>query len=288
MKMKVITTMLLAAGLMALGSCSTPDSRIVHKPFEDLKWIERTRSPVALAMSERHFRFTRYYKRAYDDAGDAFDTAKKAIESGGENDIGVLFELQKLYEGYRKDLIANLKAVLFFKPDHRPALYELISLLEEKWYSESDGTDPLNEFANLKELEGALRQTSDFFGRDYEVNYKLGAVIYKEGVIIGDLQAAGLLQDEPPPLQRFKDAQVFLRKCVAVRSTYAEAYELLALCLEREGRDKEAYKFWKLITVIEQAQSRQAPGEITPELREVFDTAKNRVAEFGKMYGDTN
>ena len=278
--------MLFIAGLMALGSCSTPDSRIVQKPFEDLEWIERTRSPIAYAMSERHFRFSRFYRRAYDNAADAFDAAKKAIESGSENDIGVLFELQKLYEGYRKDLIANLKAVLFFKPDHRPALYELISLLEEKWYSDSEDTDPFNELADLKELEGALRQASDFFGRDYEVNYKLGAVIYREGVIIGDLQAMGLLQDEPPPLQRFKDAQVFLRKCIAVRSNYAEAYELLALCLERQERDKEAYKFWKLITVIEQAQSRQAPGEITTELREVFDKAKNRVAELEKKYGE--
>ena len=71
-----------------------------------------------------------------------------------------------------------------------------------------------------------------------------------------------------------------------MRSTYAEAYHLLALCLEEEGRDKEAYKFWKLITVIEQAHLREQPDEAAPEREQIYQEARNRVEDLGKTIGD--
>jgi hypothetical protein len=285
MTLKVSILAFTFACILVLTGCSTEDSRIVNKPFEELAWVERTRSPIAFAMADRHYRFTRVYKRAFDKAADAFDKAKADIEAGKSNDIGILFHLQELYIGYRDNLAANLKAVLFFKPDHRRALYELISLLEERWYAGSEEMNPFTELADLKELERILRQASDFFGRDYEVNYKLGAVIYRQGVILSELKEKGVADEDVSPEERFKDAQVFLRKCIAVRSTYAEAYQLLALCLEREERDKEAYKFWKLITVIEQAYKREQPDEIPPELVEVYSMAAERVEKYEREYG---
>ncbi len=285
MPVKVSMLILVLVCVTALTACSTEDSRIVNKPFEDLTWVERTRSPIAFAMADRHYRFTRAYRRAFDGAADAFDEAKADIDSGVSNDIGLLFKLKQLYEGYRDDLIANLRAVLFFKPDHRPALYEMINLLEEKWYADSEESNPFIELADLKELEGVLRQASDFFGRDYEVNYKLGAVLYRQGVILANLKEKGLADEDVSPEAKFKDAEVFLRKCIAVRSTYAEAYQLLALCLEREQRDKEAYKFWKLITVIEQANKREQPGEGAPEQMDVYNMARERVEKYEREYG---
>lgn len=285
MLLKVSISALMAGLLLALSSCSTEDSRIVHKPFEELAWVERTRSPIALAMSDRHFRFSRAYKRAFDRAKAAFDKTRESVETGETNDIGELFRLKQLYTGYRDNLIANLRAVLFFKPDHRPAVYELVNLLEDRWYEGTEEANPLRELADLKDLEGALRQASDFFGRDYDVNYKLGAVLYRQGVIITQLQERGLLGEDIDPLEKFRDAQVFLRKCIAVRSTYAEAYQLLALCLEKEKRDKEAYKFWKLITVVEQAHNRDLPDEAGQEHTDVYQMAREKVEYYENLYG---
>jgi tetratricopeptide (TPR) repeat protein len=291
MALRVSICLLLAAVLPAAWACSSADSRIVNKPFEELEWVEKTRSPIALAMSERHFRFCSYLRHAYMDAADAFDEELEKLDMHGEYDSNRLSELKVVYEGYRSDLVANLRAVLFFKPDHRPALYELISILEELWYIRADearGINPKGELRDLKELESALRVASDFFGRDYEVNYKLGAVLYREGNILKeDPGLAPVLDEASPPAagDKFRDAQVFLRKCIAVRSMYAEAYHLLGLCLEEEGRDKEAYKFWKLITVVEQVHKREAHGEIDAVREAIYEMARAKVAEYGGIYG---
>lgn len=279
----------LITAILTAGACSSTDSRIVYKPFKQLEWVERTRSPVAYAMAERHFRFCAPLRHAVNRAADAFNTAQAEFEAGEHSDINRLFRLKSLYERYRRDLIANLWEVLFFKPDHRPALLEIVSLLEETWYVQTGEVYGLEiEMANLVELEKALRLSSDFFGRDYEVNYKLGVVLYREGNIIKHIpELASAVNEASPPTseERFLDAKFFLRKCIAVRSMYAEAYQLLAFCLEEEGKDKEAYKFWKLITVIEQAYERERADEPDSLTADIFEMAHGKVKEYEKEYG---
>ncbi len=290
MTLRVSIWLIIAAVIFLTSACSSTDSRIIDKPFEQLAWVERTRSPIAYAMAERHYRFSAGLRRAVAEAADAFDEAQRGYEAREHSDLNRLFNLKSIYEIYRRDLVANLWVVLFFKPDHRPALYELISLMEERWYAQAgEGYGTEIEMANLVELEKGLRIASDFFGRDFEVNYKLGAVLYREGNLIKETPDYALLINEsspPKPENMFQDARVFLRKCIAVRSSYAEAYQLLAFCLEEEERDKEAYKFWKLITVIEQAHLRESaanPGTIRGD---IYEMARDKTEKYKSTYGE--
>jgi hypothetical protein len=285
---RVLTAVLILL-IFAASGCDRTDSRIVNKPFGELEWIERTRSPIALAMAQRHYLYCSYFRNAYKKASDEFASAKEKYESGQDADIGELFALKRLSKVYSDDLISNLWEVIYYKPDHRRGLYELIDMLEERWYTEADeGAGIEAEAANLAELEKALRIGSNFFGRDYELNYKLGAVLFSEGSMLKHYpELAAASGSDVTAEGKFTDAEVFLRKCIAVRSMYAEGYELLALSLEELGRDKEAYKFWKLITVIERAYKREPSYQRDEAREQVYEMARGKVADYEAEFGPT-
>jgi hypothetical protein len=273
--------------LVVAGGCSQADSRIINKPFEELEWVEKTRSPIALAMAERHYRFCAFFRTAHRTASEEFTAAKEKYESGSEVNIGKLFDLKRYTVIYREHLVSNLWEVISYKPDHRPALYELIDRLEERWYTDADdGAGMEIEVRNLSELEKALRIGSNFFGRDYELNYKLGAVLFREGNMLQHSpEWAALAGPDETPESKFTDAEVFLRKCIAVRSMYAEGYQLLALSLEELKRDKEAYKFWKLITVIERAHKRESTFQQDEVREQVYQMAREKVSDYETRFG---